>query len=791
MTTTPPTPRPVSHYLAAWITAHPWLSLLTGLVLLAAAMGGLGSYHYSVDHRAFFSADNPQLRAYEQLQTDYSRTDTVLVALAPTSGNIYDPSFLAVLQQVTEASWQIPFTQRVESLTNFQHVQVDGDFIDTDNLVNNPQQLTPEQLETVRTVAEREPFLVNSLVNPQGSVAGVRLTLNLPGEDPLQETPAVVMPLRALAADIMAAHPDIQIHLAGQTIANQAYPEESQADFVRVWPWFALTMLVLLAWLFRSLKAMAVTWSACLLAVLAGAGAVGYLAPTINDAVIVAPIMILTLAIADGIHLVVSWNQSLLAGQDKRQAMLESLTHNIAPMTLTTLLTALGFLTLHFNDSPPFQVMGYIVAAGVWFALAFTLLFTAPLLMLLPGKPPRRLPAFASRDSLPMQRLADTVIRRRTALLCLLLAGGGVLAGLSFRNEINDDIVKYYTPETPFRQSMEFVNRELTGIGELNYALPAGEADAIADPAYLRRLEAFTDWLKTQPDVVQVNSIVDVIKRVNQVLHNDDPAYYRIPDSREEIAQALLQYELSLPYGMDLNFLIRYDRAESRVRVAVGTSSGQRIIALDEAARQWQAENWPVQAMAPGASLSLMFAHIGERSIAGMFGGMLGALVIAALLLMMGFRAWQHGVASFIGNLLPIGMAFGVWALLNGNIDLGLTVVLGIAFSVVVDDTVYFISKYERARRQGLSAEQAVRQAFQRVGFALFTTSLVLGLGFAWLANSAIQITVNTALVTCMSIAFALLVDLVLLPALLLKLDRRQVSHCQLSPVNVETRMHP
>lgn len=763
--------------LASWISHHPWLSLLLSALLLIAAASGASGYQYSVDHRAFFSPDNPQLLAYEALQDDYSRTDTILIALAPASGQVFDAEFLTLLENLTEAAWQVPYTQRVESLINFQHTRVDGDFIDTANLVESPADLSPEELEQIRKIAVNEPFLVDSLVNPQASVAGVRLTLNMPGEDPLAETPAVVLPVRELAQEIRENHPGIEVHLAGQVVANQVYPEESQADLVRVWPWFALTMLIMLAWLFRSIKAMAVTWTACLVAVFAGVGAIGFLAPVINDAVIVAPIMILTLAIADGIHLVVGWNQGLVAGQSKRDAMIASLARNIGPMTLTTLLTALGFLTLHFNDSPPFQVMGYMVAAGVLFALLFTLFLTAPLLVLLPGKGPRRLSPMATADSLPMNRLADFVIRRKMPLFCLFLVFGGILASLSFRNEVNDDIVKYYTPETPFRESMEFVNSELTGIGEINFALPAGGPDDIADPAYLQRIEAFSDWLKTQPDVVQVNSIVDIVKRINQVLHNNDPAWYRIPDTREEAAQYLLQYELSLGYGMDLNWLIRYDRAETRVRVAVGTSSGQQIIALNDAASQWQQDNWAPQWQAPGASLSLMFAHIGERSIVGMFGGMLGALAIAALLLMIGFFTWQHGLASFIANLLPIGMAFGIWSLWNGNIDLGLTVVIGIAFAVVVDDTVHFICKYERARHEGRSPQEAIRDTFLRVGFALITTSLVLGLGFAWLANSAIQITVNTAIVTCLSIVFALLVDLLLLPVLLLFTDRRSLTH--------------
>jgi predicted RND superfamily exporter protein len=371
-----------------------------------------------------------------------------------------------------------------------------------------------------------------------------------------------------------------------------------------------------------------------------------------------------------------------------------------------------------------------------------------------------------------MEKLASFVITRRYPLLVIILLAAGLLISMVPKNIINDDIVKYYTPETTFRQDMEFVNRHLTGIGEINYSLPAGGPDRITDPAYLKKVDAFSQWLKTQPDVTQVNSLADVVKRVNQVMHGNDPTYYRIPDSREEIAQYLLQYEMSLPYGMDLNYLQRFDRSESRVRVAVGTSSGQKIIAVDKAASAWLRENAPAQ-QAQGASLSLMFAHIGERSITGMFGGMIGSLMAESLFVMLVFGALRLGVASFIGNLVPIGMAFGAWGFLNGNIDLGLTLVLGISFSVVVDDTIHFIHKYEHARRLGLTPEDAVRLTFRRVGFALMTTTLVLGLGFAWLANSAIQITVNTAIVTTITIAFALLIDLFLLPIIFLLIDKR------------------
>lgn len=762
--------------LSEWIVAHPVRALILSLLLIVGTGAGLGGYHYSKDHRVFFSPENPQLQAFEKLQQDYSRTDAIVIALAPKDGKVFTPEFLGVVQDLTAKSWKIPYSQRVESLSNFQRVQVDGDSITTGDLVANPATLTAAELADIQRVALAEPFLVNSLVNPEGSVTGVRVTLNMPGKDQIKEVPEVVNHVRGLAAAVHAAHPDINVHLAGQTIANQAFPEESQADFTRVWPWFTLTMMLLLTFFFRSAKAMLVTFGACVLAIVAGTGIIGFFKPTINDSVIVAPIMVLSMAFADGIHLIVNWIQGLHAGRDKKRAMAESLKANMGAMTITSLMTMAGFMTLHFNDSPPFQVMGYIVAAGVLCALLLSFFFIAPLLILLPGKPPKKISALMREDSPQMERLAGFVITNRFKILALV--GGLALLLISFvpRNVVNDDIVKYYTPNTTFRQDMEFVNEHLTGISEVNFSLPAGNADGISDPAYLKKVDEFSQWLKTQQDVTQVNSVVDIVKRVNQVMHGDDPAFYRIPDSRAEVAQYLLQYELSMPYGMDLNYLLRFDRSESRVRIAVGSSSGQKIIAVDAAANAWLKANAPASMQADGASLSLMFAHIGERSIVGMTGGMLGSLLVESLFIALVFGAFRLGFASFIGNIIPIAMAFGLWGMLNGNIDLGLTLVLGISFSVVVDDTIHFLHKYEAARRLGLSTEDAIRKSFRGVGFAILTTTLVLGLGYAWLANSNIQITVNTAIVTSSTILFALLVDLFLLPILFTFIDTRDMT---------------
>jgi predicted RND superfamily exporter protein len=176
---------------------------------------------------------------------------------------------------------------------------------------------------------------------------------------------------------------------------------------------------------------------------------------------------------------------------------------------------------------------------------------------------------------------------------------------------------------------------------------------------------------------------------------------------------------------------------------------------------------------AEGASAPLMFAHIGKRSIDGMLGGLIGALFIMSGLLIFILRSSKLAAISLVSNVIPVAMGFGLWGWVNGYVDLGITVTLGIAFGIVVDDTIHFLSKYQRARKDlGYATEEAISYAFSTVGVALLVTTVVLVSGFAMLGFSDMNITANMAILTTVTIAFAFIVDFFLVPGLLLKFDK-------------------
>jgi predicted RND superfamily exporter protein len=257
-------------------------------------------------------------------------------------------------------------------------------------------------------------------------------------------------------------------------------------------------------------------------------------------------------------------------------------------------------------------------------------------------------------------------------------------------------------------------------------------------------------------------------------MHGDDQAWYRLPAERELAAQYLLLYEMSLPYGLDLNNQINIDKSATRMTVMLYNMTTRTVLQLEQRAQRWLRDNLPSSMHNEGASPTIMFSNIGERNIKSMLLGTTVALMLISLILVFALRSFKIGLLSLIPNLIPAALAFGAWGILVGQIGLALSVVTGMTLGIVVDDTVHFLSKYLRARREkGLDAQDAVRYAFSTVGLALVVTSIVLVAGFTVLTFSAFALNSNMAIMTAVTIIFAIVADFLLLPPILMALDSK------------------
>ena len=382
--------------------------------------------------------------------------------------------------------------------------------------------------------------------------------------------------------------------------------------------------------------------------------------------------------------------------------------------------------------------------------------------------------ATTSTGTTLLDRFANFVVVNNKRLLWGSAFAIVLVSLLSLRNELNDEFVNYFSENVEFRTDTDFISDNLTGIYNVEFSLGAGESGGVNNPEYLDKLDAFETWLYEQPEVIHVNTFSEVASRINKSMHGDDPTYYRVPDNREEAAQYLLLYEMSLPFGLDLNNQVNVDKSETRFTITTTNLSSTNMIAFTDRAEKWLQAEAPEYMFAHGTSAANMFSHLSKRQITSMMSGTAWAILLISLILMFALRSVKYGVLSLIPNLTPVTVGFGIWALTSGMINSGIAIVFGMTLGIIVDDTVHFISKYLRARReQNKSPEEAVRYAFSTVGKALIVTSLVLTAGFLVLAQSDFGLNSGMAMVSTIIIIVALVIDFLLLPGLLIAIGNR------------------
>jgi len=431
-----------------WIIRWKYLVVLASLLLVFAAAIGGQFLSFSNDYRMFFGEDNPQLLAFEKMQNTFNKNDNVLFVITPKSGKVFSRDTLTVIKDITKEAWQVPFSTRVDSITNHQHTTAEEDDLIVDDLVVDPDVLSEQDLIRIQSIAINEPSLVHRLVSPDSKFAGVNVTVQLPGK-------ALDELLRGISSTV--------------------------ATFIMI-----------------------------IMSILTAMGIAGWSGILLSPPAMSAPIMILTMAVADAVHLLVTMRHELALGKNKNDAIIESMRINFRPIFVTTLTTILGFLSLNFSDAPPFHDLGNIAAMGVAAAFIFSITFLPAIITILPASGKHEV---AGKQM--MTKFGEFVINRQkplfigNAIIIILLAAMVPL------NELNDQFVDYFDESIEFRRDSDYAAENLTGVYYIDYALGTNEPGGISDPDYLANVAKFSQYLRSQPEVIHVQTISDTFKRLN------------------------------------------------------------------------------------------------------------------------------------------------------------------------------------------------------------------------------------------------------------------------------------
>lgn len=765
----------MSRTYAHWVLKHRVLVTAITLLMIAAMASGLPRLRFSIDYEYFFGPDNPELQAYEKIKEAYTDTDNLVFIVTPTQGgDVFTQDVLLVVEKLTEQAWTLPYANRVDSITNFQHsyAGLDSDELIVEPLVDNAQRLDVATIQRVRQVALSEPSLLNFIQASDGSATSVFATFNLPNQSP-QEIAELIGAAKVIINDLQQAHPEVAIRPIGLTMLSYTYGQASRQDIKQLTPLMFFFVLILVAVFTRSAWGTLLSMIIIIVTNIAAFGVFGWLNIPITTVTAVAPTIIMAIVIAHCVHFIETFMQQW-QGQDQGQAnklsaLTTSIEMNTMPIFITSLTTLIGFLSMNFNDVPPYRDLGNLVGIAVVIAFTLSLSLLPIFLSILPTRQ-----RSIRQHQTWFGKFGLSVIQRRVPvmMISLLMVIGAI--GLIPSNTLNEKFVEQFDERFEFRRDSDFFTDHISGIYSIEYSITApGDTELKAvSPEALLQVDHFVQWLRDQPETRHVYSITDTFKRLNKNMHGDNSKWYKLPHDPQLAAQYLLLYEMSLPFGLDVNNQLTLNKDATRVQVRFDDLPSSELLLMEKKIAQWwkqQAPNYDVT----GASTTMMFTHIVKRAVDSMVVGTLIAFGLISIVMVISLRSIKLGIISLLPNVIPIVLSLGAWALIDGEIGMSFAVVIVLTLGIIVDDTVHFLSKYQFARKRlHLNPTAALQQTFSTVGIALCITSAALVSGFFVLSLSGFARNSDMGLMAAITVGIALLVDLLLLPALLFTIDK-------------------
>ncbi len=758
------------------VVTRRWLTILLSLlVMLVLAAGATRLIVVDTDFRNHFGESDPHLIALEQLEETYALSDVVLVAIAPHNENVFTREALVVIEELTEQLWRTPYATRVDSISNYTHSEGFEDELVVEPLIEEASSLSDTDIERITDIALGTKEIAGRFVSHDGKVAGLVVSIVLPDENRQLTKREVTDYLYETIADFREKHSSNDYHLLGGLVLNRVIGDALNDEMAILGPLALGIMLLVSLVLIRSIWGTLAIVLMLVAVIPTALGFAGWTGLKLYGESGAALFVLMAVTVAHSVHLIEGMARGLRQGMERTEAVAYTLRANVWPVFLTSFTTAIGFLSLNFVDMPPFRVMGNIVGFGSMCAFAFSVTLLPAFLSMIPIR--ARKMHENKRDF--FDRLSRFVVSNHMVLFYSFgIVTIVLVAGIS-RIELRENWLEILDESYEFRRSADFLSENFPGVETYEYPLDSGREEGITDVEYLKKVDGFAEWYRAQPEFVHVFSIADIMKRLNENMHGDNPDYYSLPDDPELAAQYLLLYEFSLPVGRDLNNLVDHDRKSTRLTVSLKSMSSKEKIDLDNRAREWLRQNAPgMETSATG--ISIVGSHSVQRNIENMLSGTFVAMSIVSLLLFGIFRSIRLGLISLIPNFIPAAMAIGLWGHLVGEVGVPAAVVTAIAFGIIVDDTIHFMTKYTDSRKAGKLPSESVQIAFHSVGRALFTTTIVFGLGFMVFGASGVVANQVLGLLVGITVVIALVADFLFLPPLLMLLDETKETREQI-----------
>ena len=756
---------------AKLLIKYRYLSIGLVLIVVCLLATGLTKLTFNPDLETYFPEGHPAVVRYNEIDDMFIPTDNLIIAVHSNEGTLFNGDSLKVIEELTRKSWTIPYSVRVDSLTNYSYVKSVNDDLIVEPFIEEAEKKSIEFFEKRENLVAGEDIIYKSLISEDKKTSVVSIIVDPPGPNKEDQNSELINYLLGFIEPIKESNENLDIRLLGNPYLDYISPRIVKAEMPVVMPLMLLLIFLIVFLMIRSYTAVLATFIVILMSLIATFGSIGLLGNPLNQMVSTIPILIITLALADCIHLFSIYFQNRIKGISSKESMEKSLEMNIQPLFLTTISTCIGFLCLNFIEVTPLRDLGNAVAIGIGFAFIFTIFFIAPIVSFFEVKTASKV----TKQTRFSTSVGSFILKNGNKLIFSITSISFLILLCIPMNELDENPTQMYAEGfTSFSSDTLWLDEKLSVTFPVNF-LATNEEGQVSDPDFLKILDKFSVWLEEREQVNHVTSLANNMKNLNKSMHGDDPEWKRIPENADLSAQYLFFYEMSLPMGLDLNSSISQDRKSTKISATLKDMSSNEFKEFNNEVLRYLRQNNLENMISEASSFRVIFTYMTEAIVNSLLYGLFIGILLITLIIGLFFRSYLLPALSIFPNILPIGMGFGLWGLFVGEVGFMVAVGMGSTLGVIVDFTVHFLSKYELARKElKKSVEESVIYSFETVGFALIIMTVVLALGFSVLNLVTFIPIQDFAKFSVICFVGGLIINFLFLPNLLMKFDKRK-----------------
>ncbi|WP_372651393.1 RND family transporter [Halobacteriovorax sp.] len=751
----------IRNRLVNFVVLHKHICLLLAALIFLSGLPFLVNTKMDFSAKVWFASNDPNIKTLEVFEKTFGNDESATLIIESDT-DVFNPKFMTMLEDLTQKMWKVPEVMRVQSLTNFYWTRSFEDEILTEEF------LYPEKLSDERYLLQkREEALAHKVipgyyVSDDGKSASIYAFISH-NPDKAPDYAVITEGLKKITEEYRDEE-GITFHYMGQPPLSDRFQKVSFDDLFTMSPLLLLLVMLYLVYCFRSVIGVVIPTVIIALSLISTTCLIGLFGFTVNSLTFVLPSILIAISVADSVHLMASFYDEFAKTGDRFHACTHTLRKNLWPIFLTTFSTMIGFFSLTSSDIKPVADLGVLAGIGTFFAFLYTYLTAVPLLIIFnKNKTPTSLKGkVLSEDS--VRSYLDFVKSYRLYIIAGFLVVSSLFTYLAIKNEINSDPYTYFSKDDPISKGNRFVLKSYGGVGGPELIVDSGVPGGVTSPEFLYKVESFQDWLEEKEYVNKSLSVINILKEMNQSLNEGKKEFFKIPERKDQIAQELFMYTMSLPVGMDLNN--RMDLSQQKLRLSILWSlqtSKDSLLGVEDYEKKAQEMGLDIKT----TGKPILFHRMNSYVVYTFFTSIAMALTLITIIMILIFKNIKLGLLSLIPNVLPIIFGAGALTLLDKPIDIGCAIVASVTLGIAVDDTIHFLSHYNLLRRSGLNIYDSMVKVFTSTGLALIVTTIILVSCFGLFMFANLTPNINFGILCALVLSIALITDLLLLPAII------------------------